>query len=208
MYRHVVISGLKFHTPHPGYLLQHSHFWIEIPSTTFRLFTVTWSYLDRNSTHHTQAIYCYVVIFWIEIPPATLRIFTATWSYLDRNSTRHTQVIYCHVVILDRNSTRHTQAIYCHVVIFASKFHTPHSGYLLPRGYFWIEIPPATLRLFAATWSSLHRNSTRHTHFTCMLNQTYYTCKVFATHFITLHVHWQVQLIMSYLCLSVRPLAA
>jgi len=145
MYRHVVISGLKFHTPHPGYLLQHSHFWIEIPSTTFRLFTVTWS-------------------FWIEIPPATLRLFTATWSYLDRNSTRHTQVIYCHVVILDRNSTRHTQATYCHVVIFASKFHTPHSGYLLPSGYFWIEFPLATHRLFSATWSFLDRISTRPTH--------------------------------------------
>ena len=65
---------------HSGYVPSRGHIWIEIPHATPRLFTATQSFLDWNSIHNIQVIYCHVVI-------------------LDRNSTRHTQAIYCHVVI-------------------------------------------------------------------------------------------------------------
>ena len=66
----VVIFESKFHSPLSGYLLPRGQFWIEISPVTFKLFNVTWSYLDRNSTRHIQAIYCHVVIFGSKLYPA------------------------------------------------------------------------------------------------------------------------------------------
>ena len=50
-------STVKHMLPHSGYLLSSSHYWIEIPPATFRLFTATRSILDRNFTRHIQVIF-------------------------------------------------------------------------------------------------------------------------------------------------------
>jgi hypothetical protein len=63
IYCKVVIFESKFHPPLSGYLLPCGHFGIDIPSATLRLFTVTLSFLDRNSTRYSQAIKSHVVIF-------------------------------------------------------------------------------------------------------------------------------------------------
>ena len=111
---------------------------------TLRLCTVTWSYLDWNSTRHTQAIYCNTVIFGLKFHPQHSGYLLSRGHFGSKFHTPHSGYLL---------PCGH----------FGSKFHTSHSGYLLPRGHFCIEISHATFRLFTAKWLFLDWNSTRHT---------------------------------------------